>query len=240
VQKSLEQSDSLKKEIAKQQAQEGEDNEFWAGFEEGFQEGQGMKKAKQKPKSLRETLNDDDSSRLLIGRANSPKVSKTEFLNTPADLLIERYHITGFWDKLLLKQSQKMQKEGNSLVHFAITKLLWMTMLIIPILSLFFQFLYRRQKRYYVEHFVFLMHFNIFVFALGSIILLLNMNHLISESVYGWAFLAVLGFLYFAMRRYYQQGWAKTFAKFMIINFSYLVLSGLFMGLLAILSFLLF
>ena len=117
-------------------------------------------------------------------------------------------------------------------------KLLWFTFLLIPMMAGLFMLLYRK-KNYFVEHFIFFMHYNIFLFA-GSILIIFINDKFGITRLNPWFVFGVFVFFYFAMKNYYQQGWRKTLVKFFIANFGYMVFSIILLVLGSILSFLLF
>ena len=49
-----------------------------------------------------------------------------------------------------------------------------------------------------------------------------------------------MGYLFLAMRTVYNQGWVKTFLKFMLLNFCYIILVSIFAILTILISFVLF
>jgi Protein of unknown function (DUF3667) len=219
--------DSLKKEvalIAKQQDTFEKSHNIVENFKLGW--------------ALKALLLLDDSVRIY---PNGPRITKTEFYESNAQDIIEKHEVKGWFRQTLVKQTMKVRKEGNNLLHYAVSHLLWLTLLMIPALSLVFLLLYRRQKRYFVEHFVFLMHYNILVFIASALFLPIMDKEIVSPVI---AFpiytFGLTIFLYLAMKNYYQQGWVKTFVKFSIVNFMYFFISLiLFIGF-AIISFILF
>jgi len=93
------------------------------------------------------------------------------------------------------------------------------SLLLIPITALIFSLLYMRGKRYYVEHLVFVLHYDCFCYLSFGFAALIS-----GEIPRLTAFLWSVGYLLFAMKRTYGQGWLKTFLKFAIFGCIYLVL----------------
>ena len=160
-----------------------------------------------------------------------------ELYELSPDSILLKYPIEGFWNNVMTKQYLKTQKLGNNLFHFFMSKLFWATFAVIPALALFFLLMYRRQKRYYVEHVVFLMHYNTTIF-LGLIATLYIFPYWHGAAGLFTLWVAVHFFL--AIKNYYQQGWGKTFVKYMIINCTYFTIAMIFMILTGIIGFLLF
>lgn len=91
--------------------------------------------------------------------------------------------------------------------------------LLLPVFALILKGLYARRSRFYVEHFVFALHVHAFVFVLFTLMLLVDetpISHTVNLLVL-WLF----GYLFFAMKRVYGQGWLKTGAKYLALGGSY-------------------
>lgn len=92
---------------------------------------------------------------------------------------------------------------------------------LLPVFALVLKALYIRRRRYYAEHFVFLLHAHSFVFLMFSALLLLRELGALNE----WVVMGLLGwtvvYIYLAMRRVYGQGWFKTFVKYWILGWMY-------------------
>jgi hypothetical protein len=93
--------------------------------------------------------------------------------------------------------------------------------LLLPFFAGILKVLYVRRRRYYAEHFIFLLHTHAFIYLLFTVLLL--------AVVLGWArpwlFTAALGWMlvytFLGMRRVYGQGRLKTFAKLWILGWIY-------------------
>jgi len=94
----------------------------------------------------------------------------------------------------------------------------------LPLFTLFLKLFYIRRKFTYVEHLVFVFHTQT-VFFLLSIIFYLTYYFRPKEFMIGIFLLLFTIYLYLAMRRFYQQGRFKTFLKFILINFSFFIVS---------------
>jgi len=96
----------------------------------------------------------------------------------------------------------------------------------LPLLAALMTLLYLRQKRYYVEHLLLLLHNHAFAFLIMSAFLIAT--HLMtSDRLTGWLSAAlsiyVVYYLYESMRRVYGQGRALTLLKFGVLAFVYFV-----------------
>ena len=157
-------------------------------------------------------------------------IPTSEMYELTPDSIISKYKITDFIEKMQVKQTLKVQSQGNDLAHYILGKMLWITLALIPILALFFLLIYRRSKRLYVEHFVFLMHFNSTLFV--GIIAATWVYSYWHRSVLCLIILALIHF-FLALKFYYNQSWGKTILKFFIIASFYFIFA-LFFSLLAV------
>lgn len=156
-------------------------------------------------------------------------ISSIDLYHYSEDELAEKYNIKGFWNKINFKQSIKFKKSGQEDVKtFAFSKLIWFTVLAILPMAAFYMLLYRRQKRFYVEHFVFLLHYTILIFALVILFLLIKMAHFDKLAANFGTLLNVYLFTFampIAMKNFYQQGWRKTILKFLIAGFAFIMVA---------------
>lgn len=164
-------------------------------------------------------------------------IPKSEIYELSPDSIIEKYHVEGFREKIQVKQVLKVQREGNNFFHYFMSKLFIMTFALIPVLAGVFMLIYRRQKRYFVEHIVFLMHYNTALF-LGLTISLLIFPYWVSILSLFFLWMAIHFFM--SLKFYYNQGWGKTFLKYFIIGGAYFFMSILFLIGTAIIGFILF
>jgi hypothetical protein len=184
-----------------------------------------------------------DSSKLFLSINTSKskkkelKIPDSELYKLSPDSIIKKYKIEGFWKKLYAKQSIKLRQNGGSLFHYCMTKLIWVTLAVIPILAFVFLLLYRREKHYYVEHVVFLLHYNTTLFT-GLIVTLWIFDYW--DGITGIFMLWAMIHFFLALKNYYQQSKRMTFFKYSIITFSYTLLAILGFTFSLILGFLLF
>ncbi len=174
-------------------------------------------------------------------------ISVRDAVEMPLDSFANSYSDGTFFGKLQLRQVAKFNRRGGNFTRFILGKLIWMVVLMMPALALLLKLLYIRRGQYYVEHLVFSFHYHAFAFLIFSVVFLINQTSLNQRSQWldegfliGVAFLAVLIYLFIAMRRFYRQRWFKTFIKYSIVNFSYLFIFTVFLLLTLIASILLF
>lgn len=108
----------------------------------------------------------------------------------------------------------------------------------LPFFTLFLRFFYIRRKYTYVDHLIFVFHVQTVFFMLFTLFLILRLCSLKPEI---WVFnVLFLLYLIIAMKKFYQQGYFKTILKFLLLNLSYAIVSGIGATFLLIISFLLF
>ncbi|PQJ79366.1 hypothetical protein [Polaribacter porphyrae] len=110
--------------------------------------------------------------------------------------------------------------------------------LLLPFFTLFLRFFYIRRKFGYVDHLIFVFHVQTVFFMLFSIFFILRICKLKPEI---WIFIVLfLLYLIIAMKKFYQQGYIKTFFKFLLINMSYFFIAFVGVILVFLVSFALF
>jgi hypothetical protein len=90
-----------------------------------------------------------------------------------------------------------------------------MMFVLLPVFALMLKLFYVRRGRYYVEHFIFSLHFHAFVFSM------LVVDRLLGQRLTGLMWLYVLIYLFLAMRFFYEQGVLKTATKYVVFLWSY-------------------
>ena len=91
----------------------------------------------------------------------------------------------------------------------------------VPLFAGILWLLYLRQKRYYVEHFVFALHTHAFTFLTFTLMFAVQQTPLP-----GVLMLWVFFYYWLAMRRVYSQGWFVTTLKYGVLSFMYSLLLG--------------
>ena len=153
---------------------------------------------------------------------NGVQIATLDIVRYEPEEIIERYHLTNWMDQMLVRQGIKSYKTPDALAHAYIGSLTWTILALIAIMSGVLALLYRRQKRYYVEHFVFLLHFHTGIMLLLLIAIAGNRLGIWGEGIILWAVFLPAPALYLALLRYYKQGIIKTFVKWLLYGFLYL------------------
>lgn len=154
---------------------------------------------------------------------SSAKISVEDLISLPVDTIIEQYGYKDWDQKIAVRQGIKSLKEPERLIHQYVGSFGWAILVLIAFMSLALRLFYHRQKRYYTEHFIFLMH------QQSGVFLLLTLAMVIQEYFFGlgyaWLFIiAWVGIsLLIAMKRFYGGGWGWTVVKWLMFCALYLV-----------------
>jgi hypothetical protein len=97
----------------------------------------------------------------------------------------------------------------------------WVMFVLLPLFALVLKVLYIRRRRFYAEHFIFLLHTHAFVFLVFTVLLLLVMvgwsRGWVVAALHAW----IAAYVYLAMRRVYGQGHFKTAVKWWTLGWVY-------------------
>lgn len=94
----------------------------------------------------------------------------------------------------------------------------------LPLVTLFLKLLYIRRKVNFTEHLIFTFHAQTAFFIIFLIFMILD-RYLKTDIGIPIFIILFMVYLFIAMRRYYKQGFFKTFIKYMLLNLGYLFLS---------------
>lgn len=137
------------------------------------------------------------------------------------------------------KKAQQIEENPNLMVEKVLDLLPATMFVLLPIVALIFKFWYLFAKRYYVEHLIFSLHNHAFVFVCLTFVLTMNeaSSLLVDRGMTGlyttleWLEIAIWSwipiYMLISLRVVYQQNWAMTALKFVLIGISYLTLLGI-------------
>jgi hypothetical protein len=164
---------------------------------------------------------DTDTLNIGLWGDTQLKIATMDIVRYEPDEIIRRYHITNWMLQLFLRQTIKSYKNPDAFIHSYIGSLTWTILALVALMSSVLALLYRRQKRYYVEHFIFLLHFHTGL-MLALLLAILGVRFdLWGTLVFLWIFLGASFFMYKALRRYYKESRGKTIAKWLIFGILY-------------------
>lgn len=173
----------------------------------------------------------EDSIKILKLKGKEFRVAMMDLVRYEPDELIDRYAISEWYLKLALRQFVKTIKSPDSLVHAYLGSLTWAILAQVTIMSGLLALFYWRQKRFFVEHFLFLLHFHtglMLAFLLAIIGIQLKFwGWSIFLGIFLWAAIA----MYLGMRRYYEQSRTKTILKWMVFGLFYYINFAVLLGL---------
>lgn len=168
-----------------------------------------------------------------IGLVNKEyRFAINDLLRLSPDDLLDAYGIHAWQERVMVKQGIKSIKEPKGLLHAYLGSLTWTILALVALMSVFLALFYRRQRRYYVEHFIFLLHQHSGAFLLITLALLCNLwidMAWVWLLVFGWIGLSLL----IAMKNFYGENWFKTVLKWTtycllyVLNFGGLFFIGM-------------
>ena len=165
-----------------------------------------------------------DAINVSTDGASSPgkKVAVDDLINMTEDSIAVKYEVNGFWERYIFIQNIRIQKSIKGFLFYLMGNILWMTLIMMPMLALVLKMLYLRKPFLYIEHLVFSFHTHTFGFLLYSLLFLIGSYE--DFEILNWAFILIVIYFLFGMKRFYEQSWIVTFLKFILINVLYLVI----------------
>ncbi|MFY0602846.1 MAG: DUF3667 domain-containing protein [Flavobacteriaceae bacterium] len=130
------------------------------------------------------------------------------------------------------EENKKLQKEIISLASVSI-------FIFLPIFTLFLRFVYIRRKFTYVEHLIFVFHTQTVFFILLTIFYILSLVTSTESTTFIFSIIFLI-YLLIAMKKFYLQGYFKTFIKFIMINFAFVVFGSIGFAILSMVTFMIY
>lgn len=147
-----------------------------------------------------------------------------------------------FWNRFYYSRAQRSydmwEDKGESFNEQLFSSLSFTIFLFLPVFAMFLKLIYIRRKYTYMEHLVFVFYTQTVFFLL--FLLFLIVSFFAKDNTGSVVFIALLLFtiyLLLAMKNFYKQGWFKTFFKFLLANFSFLIISIIGLSILTLVSF---
>jgi hypothetical protein len=114
----------------------------------------------------------------------------------------------------LVKKENRQISKIHTGMDLVFKNLKYITFLLLPVYALIFKLLFIRRKSFYVDHVVYAMHLQTFVYFFFGILLLLPFVVPISlELLRRIAFFVIFIYIGFSLHRLYHQQWWKTILK---------------------------
>lgn len=159
---------------------------------------------------------------IQVGSLGGKKYYIGDIANMDEDKFIEHYKIEGFTERLLTRQVLRVNRNPKAVSTFMIGNMLWAVVLSVFFLAFIMKLLYIRGKRFYVEHLILQMHIHSFIFmVVGILVLGYALGWIDQDIALGIGIVLVLPFIFFSFKRYYKQGYIKTFFKTILLGISY-------------------
>lgn len=150
-------------------------------------------------------------------------VTRDDAYSMDIDSLFNKYQLTNWYDQLFIRQLIKIDKDRSGSASYFISKLIWGVILYIFLLAGLMKILYIRNNFYYLEHLIVIILYTAKALLVINIILLIQLGsfeiplwNYIVLAIYG----SILLYFFFTLKKYYEQGFIKTFIKSSIIGFS--------------------
>ncbi len=163
-----------------------------------------------------------DSLTLSLG-FRQIRIATTDLFEKDADAIIRQYRLEGWLDHIIVRQGIKSVKEPKTLMKTYLGSLGWAILVLVALMAGVLTLFYRRSKRYYVEHFIFLLHQHTGNFLELTAAMIVHQFYPLPLTFWITLFLWLGISLLIAMRRYYRQGWLKTTLKWVFFSATYLL-----------------
>jgi hypothetical protein len=124
-----------------------------------------------------------------------------------------------------IKGSQEKEvrqtKKFSAGIDNVFVNLKYVTFFLLPLYALFFKLFYRKQRPYYVDHLVYTMHLQSFVYCLFAVMFLLPFVLPLSLIAMRQAgILLIFIYIFISLNFIYRQAWWKTVLKSLALTFS--------------------
>jgi hypothetical protein len=137
-------------------------------------------------------------------------------------------------------KAARMEKRIRSTVDqsfdFLSVYLKYISFLLLPLYALGIKVLYRRQRKFYVDHLVYTFHLQSFVYIIISLVLLIPL--FIDASARRWTndviILATVLYLIFSLKYAYRQSWVKTILKSVLATIYIIFITVTFVALIMV------
>jgi membrane-associated HD superfamily phosphohydrolase len=148
-----------------------------------------------------------------------------------------------YYEKKLIKQILKILKNSGQFVVYIVGHISWAILFCIPFMGLLLKLLYWRQKRNYVEHFIFLLHMLALLFSVLTVYFyqLSGIDDFVNFGRREYlCFLLLFIYMLWSLKVVYRQGYIKTIFKMVLFMIGNLVIVLLTTAIFIMLNLLLF
>ncbi|MBL7804352.1 MAG: DUF3667 domain-containing protein [Saprospiraceae bacterium] len=148
-------------------------------------------------------------------------IAAADIYQLSADAILDKYGVHDWQSRLLLRQEIKGYTDPTSILRAYLGNLTWTFFVLVAIMAAVLRLFYWRQKKYYVEHFVFLLHEHTALFFILCIGMWLDMAGWGDGWVWPLVSIALMGTTWVAMRRFYGENRFWTTIKWLTFSFVY-------------------
>ncbi len=127
----------------------------------------------------------------------------------------------GSFDRFLIGQMIKISLGQTNMTQMLRKNISIMMFFLMPFFALLLKWMFRKNKRYYIEHLIFAFHFHSFVFLFSTIFILFSLYIYDLPGII--LVVVVLGYLYIALHNVYQRKALATIYKYLLLNITYLI-----------------
>ena len=165
----------------------------------------------------------DDEDSISVNFVDRPdgttlQFSRRDVIHLPVDSLLTRYGVTRWADRLIARQVVRSGTQSGEFTRYWAGMLSWTFLSLAAVMAVWLKLLYWRQKKFYVEHFVLMLHLQTGVFAVFALSLILR-KILFLPKIVGLLFvLWMLLSYYWGFKHYYQQSHGKTILKSLLFH----------------------
>jgi len=195
-----------------------------------------MRMSDQQIQNIKKEISQKPTDSIDINLINqSFKVTNTEMMefSTYSDakldsVMIDRNIEPSFFNRIAMRQGSKaIGGNINGLAETFQRYLSFAMFLFMPLMGLLLLLFYRKQRKFYVEHLIFSVHFHaIAFFIMSSFGLLGFLSNFIVPYLVGILQISIIVYFLLFLKNVYQESWGKTISKLLGL----LVVYGLFVG----------
>lgn len=171
-------------------------------------------------------INKNEENKIFFSLgSDGTNITENDMFLLSGEELIKKYKIESFWEQIFIQQLAKFTKTPQGFQFYIVSHLSWLVLSSIPFIGLLLKLLYIRQKRTYVEHSVFVLHWHTFIFAVSFFLfawLLWQDKNYDTSSAFALLLLVVTIYFVFSLKKVYGQGTSKTLIKTILFSIGYL------------------
>jgi hypothetical protein len=141
--------------------------------------------------------------------------------STNIDTVVAQKNLSHWTDRVFLKRQLVLTRgDFNKALY---TNLTWLLLAIVPIQALILRLLYFRRKKFYIEHYVFLLElYSAIMLATAASLLFLPLCE-DWDMPLNFAFVVSSIFALFSFKRFYRKSWLATVFKFLFVGLLFFI-----------------